>query len=229
MANTLQSRTYNGGRSYPIPVWNGIFEHRKKIGPALWIYLWCLDRITDEESGVGFVLGSSVVTTEKIAGELQDPKRTVRRHLERLAKHKYIGLKRTPYGFIISVANSKKFNIWRSDKNVRSLEKREWPKMTERVAKNGPLVTKNGHSNKEDTAVDTPERLIPPIVPLSGGLTPRQLKNLSKELNQIYQANVGRDDGPDFEDQAIRTACLRLCLPLDAARKAISQSYGESA
>ena len=100
--NIVQTRTYNGHRSYPIPVWNGIFEHREKIGPALWVYLWCLDRITKEESGIGFVLGSSPVTAERIAGDLHDCDRTVLRHLKSLAEHKYIRLKRTPHGFAIS-------------------------------------------------------------------------------------------------------------------------------
>ena len=41
-----QERKYGKNRSYPIPVWNGILEHCKKIGPAIWVFLWCLDRIT---------------------------------------------------------------------------------------------------------------------------------------------------------------------------------------
>jgi hypothetical protein len=70
-----------------------------------------------------------------------------------------------------------------------------------------------------------PEREQVPPYPPSGGLTPRQLQNLSKELQSIYAASVGVYDD-DFNEKALRRACLNLCLPLDAARKAIAQSEG---
>ena len=147
----ITDRKHGDGPSYPIPLWNGIFDHRPKIGPALWVYLWCLDRITREESGVGFVLGGSVVHAERIAADLQDSDRTVRRHLKRLARHKYIGLKRDPYGFIITVAKSRKFNIWRADKNGHP----ERTKMPVRADKSAGQTANFVRSIKEDTAVDS--------------------------------------------------------------------------
>lgn len=78
--------------------------------------------------------------------------------------------------------------------------------------------------NKEDKTSYKTTKLNPPT-PAERGLTPRQLQNLSKELQRIYGANVGTYT-QDFEEQAIKTACLRLCLPLDAARKAIAESEG---
>lgn len=68
-----------------------------------------------------------------------------------------------------------------------------------------------------------PERERIPPNPRSGGLTPRQLQNLSKELNQMYAASVGGDLD---EESALQRACLRLCIPLEAARKAIAESEG---
>jgi hypothetical protein len=74
--------------------------------------------------------------------------------------------------------------------------------------------------SRESSGVETT-----PIVPAERGLTPRQLQNLSKELQSIYAASVGVYDD-DFNEKALRRACLNLCLPLDAARKAIAQSEG---
>jgi hypothetical protein len=220
----MTERTYNGGRSYPIPVWNGIFEHQREIGPAIWVYLWCLDRITREESACGFVLGGTPVTASRIASDLQDDsERTVRRHLERLAKCGYLELKRAPYGVVITVTNSRKFGIWSPVKNG-PLDR---TKMPTRSATNADLADKFVQCNKEDSAVDSAQRqLLPPNPPL-GGLTPRQRQNLSKELNHIYQKSIGTLQDVDFDESALQTACLRLCLPLDAARKAIAESYGK--
>jgi len=121
---TDKTRRHRGGPSHPFPVWNGIFEHRRKIQESIWVFLWCIDRITKEEAGTGFVLGGSPVTAAQIADELKDCERTVRRHLQSLAGHGYITLKRAAYGFRISVENSHKFNIWRPDTHVRSLHER---------------------------------------------------------------------------------------------------------
>jgi hypothetical protein len=148
-ANSL--RRYGGKQSYPIPVWNGIFDHRKKIGPAVWVFLWCLDRITKEEGGLGLVLGGSVISAEKIANDLQECDRTIRRHLKRLEEHMYINLRRTPYGFLITVTNSKKFNIWRSDKSVQPA--RTQVLMRSQTA--AQQTDKSVRTNKEDSAVDS--------------------------------------------------------------------------
>jgi DNA-binding transcriptional ArsR family regulator len=148
------SRDHAGKASYPIPIWNGIFDHRRKIASAVWVFLWCIDRVTKEESEIGFVLGGSIITARRIADELDDSQRTVRRHLERLAENEYIALKRLPYGFVIKVMNSCKFNIWRSDKAGHP----EWTKVPARSDKSAALTAKIVRSNKEDTAVDLTER-----------------------------------------------------------------------
>src|SRR5258706_10564380 len=98
-------RRYGAKESRPIPVWNGILEarHRKGIGPAIWVYLWCLDRITIEVNGVGWLLGRAPIKIERIAEELEEDYRSIRRCLERLDKHGYITRIRTPYGFTIGV------------------------------------------------------------------------------------------------------------------------------
>jgi len=216
----LSGREHNGGPSYPIPVWNGIFDHRRNIGSALWVFLWCLDRITREDSGVGFVLGGATVTAGRIAQELHDSERTVRRHLERLGSRGYVALKRDPHGFVITVANSCKLNIWRSDKSGHP----DRTKMPARSAKSAGETDRIVRCIKEDTAVDSAQRQNLPLNPPSGDLTPRQLHNLSKEMNVFFAARVGSNVS---EEDALRTACVRLCLPLEEAREALARSYGE--
>lgn len=84
---------------------------------------------------------------------------------------------------------------------------------------------KDGQNERVIRKEREPERELIPPNPPAGGLTPRQLQNLSKELSTIYAASVGVYD-EDFDDKALRRACQNLCLPLDVARKAIAESEG---
>jgi hypothetical protein len=117
--NSLRDkRRFRGGRSFPIPLWNGILEHRKKIGSAFWEFAWCLDRITREENGIGFVNGGAPVKAKTIArdfnkvGDKALDEDTVRINLKKLQEEGYLRLRRTPYGQVIEVMNSLKFGIW---------------------------------------------------------------------------------------------------------------------
>ena len=153
-------RKYQGKKSYPLPLWNGILDHCEKIGPALWEFVWLLDKITREKDGKGIVLGGAPVKIDRIARELGRSDHTVRRNLDRLQAGKYIERTRTPYGLTIRVRNSRKFGIWSKKEIVtfgRSLpgsvgeigqkRRRDRPNVTERSAING--------RNKEDSARNT--------------------------------------------------------------------------
>jgi len=109
-------RKYGEKESRPIPLWNGVFEHHDRIGDALWEFLWCIDAITKEKDGIGLVLGGAPVKLKRIVADLKADKETVRRHLKNLAEEHYIRVRRTPYGQVIEVLNSKKFGIWRKEK-----------------------------------------------------------------------------------------------------------------
>lgn len=109
-------RKYGEKDSHPIPLWNGVFEHYERIGDALWEFLWCIDAITKEKDGIGLVLGGAPIKLKRIAGDLKADKETVRRHLKDLADENYIRVRRTPYGQVIEVLNSKKFGIWHREK-----------------------------------------------------------------------------------------------------------------
>src|SRR5271169_2445302 len=104
-------RRYRGKPSYVIPVWNGILEHREKIGPALWEFLWCVDKVTKEdEHGIGWCLGKTPIDTKDIADDLNECPDTAYDNMERLAVEGYIVRKRTPRGYSVGVVNSRKFS-----------------------------------------------------------------------------------------------------------------------
>ena len=131
-------------------------EHCGRIGSALWEFVWCLDKITEERDGIGIVLGGASVKIRQIAADLDRGEHTVRRNLDRLESENYISRTRTPYGFSIRVRNSQKFQIWSKKENVtnghsvpkESVQKR--PVSPSNLA----LTVKNGR-NKEDAVVDS--------------------------------------------------------------------------
>ena len=110
-------RKYGEKDSHPIPLWNGVFDHYDRILGALWEFAWCIDRVTEERDGIGIVLGGAPVRLKTIADALRGSKKeTVRRHMDRLEEQGYIRRRRTPYGHVIEVLNSRKFEIWKPSK-----------------------------------------------------------------------------------------------------------------
>jgi hypothetical protein len=153
----VSQRQYRGKGSRPIPVWNGVLEHRRRINAAIWEFLWLLDAITEERNSVGIVLGGAPVKASRIAADLNLDGKTVLRHLELLEEKKYIRRRRTAYGHVFEVCNSRKFGIWspskRSDKNVLSGGERS-DKNESQIGQNCPNRSDKNVTNKEDAAVD---------------------------------------------------------------------------
>ncbi|UYL94147.1 putative transcriptional regulator [Geobacillus phage vB_GthS_PK5.2] len=151
--------------SFYFPVYTGLLtpEHRERIGPAIWEFLWLISKVTKEvqEEGetLGIVLGGRPVKLAEIADDLGSSERSVRRNITRLKEQGYIESVRAPYGEIYRVRKSKKFayhnrpaknglsaneRVATSDlsgdervaKNGRS-ESREWPLLSQRSATSG--------------------------------------------------------------------------------------------
>lgn len=96
-------------QNYFITVSRGILsiEHQKKIGSALWQYLWLLDKMTRiDENGMGLVLGGKPIKLEEIGGI---HKVNISKNIKKLKENGYIDIKRTPYGIIIKIFKAKKF------------------------------------------------------------------------------------------------------------------------
>lgn len=115
--------------SYPFPTFSGLInkEHRKRMGTAIWDFLWCVDRTTKEyidKDGElrGQIYGGKPVKAEDIAEDLGAHPETVKKNLRSLHQEGYIELKRAPYGYIIEVRKSKKFlkNRKKPDDNKQS-------------------------------------------------------------------------------------------------------------
>ncbi|OME62256.1 hypothetical protein BSK59_01955 [Paenibacillus odorifer] len=148
--------------SYPFPMYSGLLEpeHYKKIGSAIWLFLWCVSSTTSEKERDGTVWGIVHGNKPWKLSELAEPfgatEKTVSRWLNTLESHGYIKVTRAPYGLIINVHNSKKWVIERTDKNVRSEGEKgqKCPISTPSdQTKMSDLQDKNVRSNKDITKI----------------------------------------------------------------------------
>lgn len=120
-----KQRKYGKKPSYPIPLWNGILEHHNEMGVSIWEFIWCIDKVTEEdEHGIGWCLGKTPILISRVARDLRENEKTARANLEHLEQTGYIRRKRTPRGYIIGVHNSRKFDAFRRQNDPESDRKK---------------------------------------------------------------------------------------------------------
>src|SRR5579872_502559 len=118
-------------KGFFIPVYNGILEHCRKMGDAIWLFLWLIDHTTKEEHDKGKVLGGMPIRDRDIARSLGGVSvKTIRRWRSALTLSPYIEATNTGHGFSYTVLKSKKRSkktsqsgqkcLTRVDKNVHS-------------------------------------------------------------------------------------------------------------
>jgi hypothetical protein len=175
-------RKYRDGDSHPLPIWSGILEHRKRLGLAIYEFIWCIDKVTKEHAtdsdgkSDGLVLGGASVKLQQIAKDLGEDYRTAQRNMDLLESENYITRKRTAYGFSVMVHNSRKFKIWgnRVDKSVQSGSGESGqmcPVSGVETGQKCPERLDRSVRNKEDHAVDHAVKnnhAVTPL-PLAGG------------------------------------------------------------
>lgn len=206
-------RKYGEAASYPIPLWNGLLEkkHFEKIGPALWVYEWLLDRITKEVDGVGVLLGGKPIKASEIASTYGMNERTARAHIDRLKKAGYIIVKHAPYGLIITVLNSMKFGIWkpsvRSDRNARPHNQRseenseDVGKTTARGRKESSDVIKT----QQDAAIDAAEKTTAATHANPWNLLGTGVPMGSSKLQKLFQHYASTRNGNPLSEAMERT------------------------
>lgn len=94
-----------------ITVSNGLLKdgHRKRMGEAVWEFMWCIDRVTRiDEFGKGWVLGGKPIKLRELAQDMGVHFTTVSRNLAKLKDQGYLELKYAPNGIIILVNKAKK-------------------------------------------------------------------------------------------------------------------------
>lgn len=107
-------------KGFGIEIKNNLLEtkHVEKMGIAVWLYFWFLDKMTSiSEQGIGKVLGGKPIVYGEVQVDLGISEHSYRRWVANLKKHGYINVIRTPHGLSISVNKAYK----RFGKKVRKL------------------------------------------------------------------------------------------------------------
>ncbi len=98
-------------KGFYIQVENGLLAdgHRKKMGSAVWEFMWLLDSITSiNKTGEGLILGGRPLHLAEIAEDMEISENTVSDNLSKLEDEGYISITRAPYGLVVKVAKAKK-------------------------------------------------------------------------------------------------------------------------
>lgn len=195
-------RKYGEKDSHPIPLWNGIFDHYDRIGMALWAFAWLIDRITEEVDGVGRVLGGKPIKIGEIVETMRGATyKSVRSQLDTLEEQGYISRRRTPYGFVIEVRNSRKWGIWTPKESVQkgqslpSETSRKGQSDAKRLPLQGAEIAPTGR-NKEDStehsSKETQQKAAVSEFWTSTGLNPARLP---AEFRSLCESLVPTRDG----------------------------------
>lgn len=94
-----------------ITISNGLLEgdHRKRMGAAVWEFLWCIDKVTKiDDNGDGHVLGGKPIQLDDLAHQMGVHRITVSEHLSLLQKEGYIEKTLHRHGISIVVKKTKK-------------------------------------------------------------------------------------------------------------------------
>jgi hypothetical protein len=137
-------------------VWNGIFDHYGRIGNAIWVFLWLVDRVTEERNSVGIVLGGRPVKIRELVESIKGcTYQRVRDQLYVLEQNGYITKKRTAYGFVIRVLNSRKWGSWAREEIVPPGQSEICPGEQSKARRLVPRTAQIGPAdqNKEDKAI----------------------------------------------------------------------------
>jgi hypothetical protein len=170
----------NNEKTYRIPISTGLLEHCPKMLDSVWLYMWYIDRTTEERDGEGYILGGIPIVDAKPASALRVPVKTIRRWRLKLVREGYVRALRTPYGFVITLLKSKKRN-WKptlvapletdssgrrdlpngeiTRKESSRSGHRDLPNGEERFTVSGAVISPNG-KYKEDRTVLNRDRTV---------------------------------------------------------------------
>ncbi|GGH17088.1 HTH domain-containing protein [Paenibacillus segetis] len=212
--------------SYPFPMYSGLLEHRhyKKIGSAIWLFLWCISSTTKEveKDGIvwGVVLGNKPIKISDLEEEFGVSDRTIRSWIKTLEDNHYIRVTRAPYGLIFTVRNSKKFRN-RSEENFRSNEgdRQHSSDLNDRDRQeSSDLPEENCRSNKDITEINNVVAVV---------TDPETILKLALEVEQHFCMKRGQGFNVSPTDLGKIKELVATGIPLEIVKQSIDKSFAE--
>lgn len=212
--------------SYPFPMYSGILEHRhyKKIGSAIWLFLWCISSTTSEKEkdGIvwGIVLGNKPIKISELEEEFGVSDRTIRSWIKTLEDNDYIRVTRAPYGLVFKVRNSKKFRN-RSEENFHSDKgDRQYSSGLEESDRQetSDLPEENFRSNKDITEIHNAVAVI---------TDPETILKLAHEVETYFVQKRGSGFNVSTSDFDEIKKMVATGIPVEIVKRSIDKSFAE--
>ncbi|MFB7302584.1 hypothetical protein [Heyndrickxia sporothermodurans] len=213
--------------SYPFNTYSGLLtpEHYKKIGNAIWLFLWCISSTTTEKEkdGIvwGIVKGNKPHKLPELATIFGVNEKTVRRWVSDLEDNDYIKVTRAPYGLIFTVKNSKRGFLERTDKNVQS-ENRERTKMSNHIER----VDKNVQS-RSDKSVQSNKDIISTSITTITNSDSDPVDIIAGKFIDLRTIQEGRVTHPTVKDYEAIARIVARGMPLPQTIKLLEQCFHE--
>lgn len=212
--------------SYPFPIYSGLLDYRhyKKIGSAIWLFLWCISSTTSEKEKDGtvwgIVLGNKPVKLSDLSSEFGVSDRTIRSWVNTLEEHNYIRVTRAPYGLIFTVRNSKKYRN-RSEENFHSdpSDRQHSSYLDDRDRQNtSDHPEENFRSNKDITEIYNAATAI---------TDPETILNLAYEVEKHFCMRRGQGFNVTASDFDEIKKLVATGIPLEVVKQSIDKSFAE--
>lgn len=212
--------------SYPFPMYSGLLEHRhyKKIGSAIWLFLWCISSTTSEKEKDGtvwgIVLGNKPVKISELEEEFGVSDRTIRSWIKTLEDNQYIRVTRAPYGLIFTVRNSKKFKN-RSEESFHSDEGDRQHSSDLKSRDRQETSThpeENFRSNKDITKINNAATTI---------TDPETIMKLAHEVENHFCMRRGQGFSVSASDFDEIKKMMATGIPLEVVKQSIDKSFAE--
>ena len=213
--------------SYPFSTYSGLLtpEHYKKVGNAIWLFLWCISSTTTEKEkdGIvwGIVKGNQPHKLSDLSEIFEVNEKTVRRWLDVLEQHEYIRITRAPYGLVLTVKNSKRGFLKRLDKNVQS-EIRERTEMSNHSER----VDKNVHS-RSDKSVQSNKDIISTSITTTITNDSDPVDVIAERFIDLRTIQEGRVVHPNVKDYEAIARIVARGMPLSQTIKLLEQCFHE--
>lgn len=214
--------------SYPFYTYSGLLtpEHYKKIGNAIWLFLWCISSTTSEKEKDGIVWGIVKGNQPHKLSDLSEifgvNEKTVRRWLDVLEQHGYLRITRAPYGLVLTVRNSKRGHLKRLDNNVQS-ENRDRTKMSNQSER----VDKNVHSRSDKSVQSNKDIINTTITTTNKDIDP--VDAIAEKFIDLRTIQEGRPVYPNAKDYEAIARIVARGMPLPQTIKLLEQCFSEYA
>jgi hypothetical protein len=212
-----------------ISITNNLLEdkHFEKMGNAVWLYMWIIDKMTDISEGQGIVNGGHPITYDMVNKNFSSLTwRTYMAWVKKLRESGYINTMQARQGLYVTVNKPKKHfgkkvqptsyakNSIANKKEKSSYAKKRSPAMQKNVssyAENGTAIyIKNNNTNTIQDNTNTPVKK-----PAAKKATKKPVDPQHEEINKLYYETIKALSLPVLNHNTLRAKIKQMTTEVE--------------